>query len=163
MEAFSVPFSREVPKPPVSENPVSQKEPNSQYAKATAALKKNDYRVLKRMPKSYIRPNVTHDDDAFSVANCTKKGMRLNTHQVRILRALAKTGKEMGRLELAVAAGPGKNYGKAWLDGLWNLEERKLVNITPGYGDDTAHQQHFQKITTLGKRLIDVCEKIAKP
>ena len=69
---------------------MSRKESNGQYAKATAALKKNDYRVLKQMPKSYIRPNVTHDDDAFSVANCSKRGMRLNTHQVRILRRSQK-------------------------------------------------------------------------
>jgi len=113
---------------------------------------------LKNLASSYIRVNSPHHDDAAFVAKCSKNGLRLNTHQVRILRAL-KSGKEMGRLDLAVVAGPGKNYGETWLNNLWDLKNRKLVSIT---SRRVVREQHFQKITTLGKKLIDVCERIAK-
>jgi hypothetical protein len=116
----------------------------------------------KNVARSYLRPNISHcGDGARAVANRSKKGTRLNTHQVRILRFLAKADEKIGQLALAEKTGPGRNYGGGWENGLLDLQKRKLVKMTPGPGDKTAHENYFHKITPLGKKVIAVCEAIA--
>ena len=99
---------------------------------------------------------VTHrGDDARQVARCS--GGELNTHQVRILRAL-RDGKGMNRRDLAIASGPGPACGANWLNSLWDLEKKKLVAITVDNAE-TGHKKYWHKVAASGRRLLINAEK----
>lgn len=98
-------------------------------------------------------------DDARKVAKCSKD--KLNTDQVRILRALRSAkGRELTRDDIKDAVGIGRDgkYSQTWLASLNALAEAKYMKINSYEG-----QRAFSHtLTKLGEQVLAASEKSFK-
>lgn len=97
------------------------------------------------------RRSRNRDDGARKAAKAS--GGKLNTDQVRILRALLP-GKTIDKADLkdAVGIGRDKKYTQQWNDALWDLHERKYIVI------DDSEKRHYFTITSVGERALEEAE-----
>jgi DNA-binding MarR family transcriptional regulator len=99
-------------------------------------------------------------DDARAVAKAS--GGKLDTDQVRVLRALASPGqkKELTRGDLKEAVGIGREgkYSSKWLNSLWDLAEKGFI-VTPEYEGERCY---YHAITAKGKKALEQSEQAYK-
>jgi ribosomal protein L9 len=99
----------------------------------------------------------TADDGCREVARAS--GGKLSSKQVRILRGLRDGRlKTMAELKETQGVRPDKSLGGAWMNFLYDLERRKLVQ----FGSEESARDRTYWITPAGKALLEKAEAAAE-
>lgn len=120
--------------------------------------------------KKSATPKAKPENNSFSVQGDGCRGLakasegKLTVDQCRILRALKAAKKSIDRADLKEAVGIGRHglYSSAWLNGLNELDESKLIKIEAHEPTEGNRAKMVHGITAKGIDLLAKLEKGAK-
>lgn len=87
---------------------------------------------------------------------------KVNTGQVRVLRALRGRKKAVTFAELKTLVGITGKYSASWLNKLWELSNDGYVKVEEYEASEGGHSKHYRTITPKGRKFIDDLMKSAK-